>query len=63
MRYRVDLTDDERAHLRAMLGGGKHAARRVERAQILLAAEAGISDEEIARTVLVGGSPAARRSR
>ena len=29
IRYRVDLSEAERGELRAMLSGGKHAARRV----------------------------------
>ena len=48
IRYRVDLREAERAQLTAMLGGGKHAARKLKRAQILLAADAGVSDEMIA---------------
>jgi transposase len=51
VRYRVELGQAERDELTAMLSGGKHAARKLKRAQILLAADAGCSDEEIARTV------------
>ena len=39
------------AELTALLSGGKHAARKLKRAQILLAADAGASDDEIARSV------------
>ena len=42
--------------LTALLSGGKHAARRLKRAQILLAADAGASDDDIATSVGVGGS-------
>ena len=56
IRYRVELSEAERAQLTAMLSGGKHAARKLKRAQILLAADAGISDEAIAGSVSVGGS-------
>jgi hypothetical protein len=56
IRYRVELSEAERAQLTAMLGGGKHAARKIKRAQILLAADAGVGDEAIAATVSVGGS-------
>ena len=52
IRYRVELNEGERAQLTAMLSGGKHAARKLKRAQILLAADAGISDEAIARQYL-----------
>jgi transposase len=63
IRYRVGLTEAERAQLMAMLSGGKHAARKLKRAQILLAAEAGVGDEEIARSVSVGGSTVYRTKR
>jgi transposase len=63
IRYRVELDEAERAQLTAMLGGGKHAARKLKRAQILLAADAGVGDEEIARVVSVGGSTVYRTKR
>jgi len=63
IRYRVELDEAERAQLRAMLNGGKHAARKIKRAQILLAADSGVGDEEIARTVSVGGSTVYRTKR
>src|SRR5215204_641272 len=56
VRYRVELSQAERDELTAMLSAGKHAARKLKRAQILLAADVGSSDEQIARTVVVGGS-------
>jgi transposase len=55
IRYRVELNEGERAQLTAMLSG-KYAVRKLKRAQILLAAEAGISDAAIAGSVSVGGS-------
>ena len=63
VRYRVELSQAERGELTAMLSGGKHAARKLKRAQILLAADAGGSDEEIARSVAVGGSTVYRTKR
>jgi len=63
IRYRVELDEAERAQLTAMLGGGKHAARKLKRAQILLAADAGVGDEEIARVLSVGGSTVYRTKR
>jgi hypothetical protein len=56
VRYRVELSQTERAELTALLSGGKHAARKLKRAQILLAADAGASDDDIARSVGAGGS-------
>ena len=41
VRYRVELNQAERSKLTALLSGGKHAARKLKRAQILLAADAG----------------------
>lgn len=63
VRYRVELSQAERDELIAMLSGGKHAARKLKRAQILLAADAGGDDEEIARTVRVSGSTVYRTKR
>jgi transposase len=63
VRYRVDLSQIERTALRELLSGGKHASRKLKRAQILLAADAGASDEEIARSVSVGGSTVYRTKR
>jgi transposase len=56
IRYRVDLTIEERNELNSLLSAGKCAVRRLKRAQILLAADAGSSDVEIERTIGVGGS-------
>ncbi len=56
IRYRVALSQIEREHLTLRLNGGKHAARKLKRAQILLAADGGISDEAIASGVSVGDS-------
>jgi transposase len=63
VRYRVELSQTERNELTALLSGGKHAARKLKRAQILLAADAGAGDEEIARSVGVGGSTVYRTKR
>ena len=41
VRYRIELSQAEREALTTMLSGGKHAARKLKRAQILLAADAG----------------------
>ena len=56
IRYRVTLTPDERHHLRELTSGGMRAVRQVKRAQILLAADAQTSDEQIAADVGVGTS-------
>ena len=54
LRYRVELSQAERDQLTEMLSGGKHAARKLKRAQILLAADSGVSDAVIAASVSVG---------
>jgi len=59
-RYRVTLTDQERERLRALTRKGKAAARTVRRAQILLRADAGDTDEVIAAALLCGLSTIAR---
>ena len=63
IRYRVELSQTERAGLIALLAGGKHAVRKLKRAQILWAADAGVDDETIAKSVGVGGSTVYRTKR
>jgi transposase len=63
IRYRVDLSQTERDQLTALLSGGKHPARKLKRAQILLAADAGIGDEVIAASISVSGSTVYRTKR
>jgi transposase len=53
-KYLVELTDDERKQLLALLKKGKVAARKVCRAQILLQADEGASDAAIAAALHVG---------
>lgn len=56
IRYRVDLSQAERDELSTLVSGGKQAVRRLKRMQILLAADAGVSDEAIAASVQTSGS-------
>jgi transposase len=63
IRYRVELSEAERGALQALLSGGKRAARKLKRAQILLAADAGVPDETIATSLAVGGSTVYRTKR
>ena len=63
IRYIVDLSEEERTTLKSLTAGGKHPARRIKRAQILLAAAAGQSDEGIAAAVRVGVSTVYRTKR
>jgi transposase len=63
VRYRVELSQAERDELSVLLNGGRHASRKLKRAQILLAAAAGIGDEQIATTLGVSGSTVYRTKR
>jgi transposase len=63
VRYRVELSQAEREDLTKLLSGGKQATRKLKRAQILLAADAGASDEEIAISVATSGSTIYRTKR
>jgi transposase len=56
IRYRVTLTVTERVELETLIQRGKVSARRVKRAQILLAADQGSTDEVISKNVAVGTS-------
>jgi transposase len=50
-KYRVDLTAEERDTLRGIIRAGKAGARQVTRARILLKADDGLTDNEIAEEV------------
>jgi transposase len=63
IRYRVRLSSEERVLLRALVQGGKGSVRKVKRAQILLAAAGGSSDERIAANVSVGTATVYRTKR
>ena len=63
LRYRVELKPAERNELTALVSGGKCSVRKLKRAQILLAADAGVSDETIAGSVGIGGSTVYRTKR
>jgi transposase len=53
IRYIVKLDAGERQRLEALVAGGKRPVREVKRAQILLAADAGRTEDEIASAVQV----------
>ena len=63
VRYRVELTDGERARLQELTRGGDARVRRVKRAQILLAAQQRHPDAVIADMVGVGTSTVYRTKR
>jgi|ERR1044071_1995752 transposase len=53
-KYLVDLSDDERQSLLQLLRGGKHSSRKLTRARILLQADEGATDDQIALSLKVG---------
>ena len=53
-KYLVTLNEDERGSLRELIKKGSLAARKLSRAHILLLADEGRSDEEIASALHVG---------
>jgi transposase len=63
VRYRITLTDEERDQLRSFVQAGRGAFRRLKRAQVLLASEAGAADATIAQTISVGTSTIFRTKR
>jgi len=63
VRYRVDLSQSEQDELTALLSGGRHAGAQAQAGQILLAADAGSGDEQIATTLGVSGSTIYRTKR
>src|ERR671929_567871 len=63
VRYRVELSEAEREQLTTLLSGGRHAARKLKRAQALLAADAGQSDDMIAASLAVSVSTVRRTKR
>ena len=63
IRYRVELSEAERDGLTVLLSGGVQATRKLKRAQILLAADGGISDTAIADCIGVSESTVYRTKR
>jgi putative transposase len=53
-RYVIDLTPEERAMLEQLLRRGRSGTRKLTRARILLKADEGLTDEEIAAALDVG---------
>lgn len=51
IRYRVTLSEEERGQLQALLTGVRSCVRAINRAQILLAAADGATEEQIAKAV------------
>jgi hypothetical protein len=56
VRYRVALSEEERSQLQSLIRGGRSKARKLKRAQVLLAADAGSTDAEISANVGIGSA-------
>jgi len=63
VKYIVELSTEERDRLVAMTRGGKPGARKMKRAQILLMADTGATDKEIAQALPTGTSTVFRARR
>jgi len=61
--YIVELKEDERSRLRELLSGGSEKVRKLKRAQILLAADQGKTDKEVAEAIDAGTSTVFRTRR
>lgn len=63
-KYRVGLTDEERAELEALIGAGKGAARKMAHARVLLLADDSRGqprpDDEIAKALSLGARTISR---
>ena len=62
-KYLVTLTEDERQELRDLTKKGTLSARKLTRAHILLRADEGVTDDEIAKTFRVARSTVERLRR
>jgi transposase len=60
IKYKVNLTDDEKLQLKALLHKGKSAARSQTRARIQLKAAAGLQDKGIIQALDVSPSMVAK---
>lgn len=63
VRYRITLSVEERTELATLVKAGRGRVRKLKHAQILLAADAGETDESIAANVAVGSSTVFRVKR
>lgn len=56
IKYRIKLTEVEREELKAMLTKGRHSARKLTRARILLLSDEGKTQEDIVNALGVGAA-------
>jgi transposase len=61
-KYVVDLTEEERGELQRIISTGRHSARRIRWAHVLLKADAGWPDDKISEAFVVS-APTVQRIR
>ena len=59
-KYKVELTDEQREHLNALVRGGKSPARMIKRALALLRTDQGLSDRLVAEGLAISPHTVAR---
>ena len=60
LKYKVELNESERTHLKQMASRGETPARKVKRALVLLKADEGMTDCDIASGLLISASTVGR---
>ena len=60
LKYKVELNESERTHLKQMASRGETSARKVKRALVLLKADEGMTDCDIASGLLISASTVGR---
>ncbi len=60
LKYKVELNESERTHLKEIASRGETSARKVKRALVLLKADEGLIDRDIASGLLISASTAGR---
>ena len=60
IKYRIKLTESEREELKGLLAKGRHAARKLTRARILLLSDEGKTEDEIVSALGVGAATVER---
>ena len=58
--YRVSLTQEEREHLLGITRRGKSSGRKVKRSLILCKADEGLTDQQVAKALMVGPATVGR---
>ena len=60
LKYKVELNESERTHLKQIASRGETSARKVKRALVLLKADEGMTDRDIASGLLISASTVGR---